>query len=221
MLRFELGNDWTKSFLKYRGDRRNLMPSGSYVHVFRRRREGKTDYRKRKGVILGRTPFVSVHVSGKYIYSQVLKPSPKGDTTVASASSRDLVKRFGWRGSPKNLPGAYLTGYYLGHQAAAKDLKGAVVYSGVGRFIHGSRVASLISGARDAGLNVKVDEESLPDGDRVSGKHIAEYSEMLAKEDKSKHDQIFSKLLSSGMNPSEYPSEFERLKAKIDANGRS
>lgn len=196
------------------------MPS-SYVHVFRRRREGKTDYRKRKGVILGRTPFVSVHVSGKYIYSQVLKPSPQGDSTLASASSRDLVKKFGWKGSTKNLPVAYLTGYYLGHLAAAKDLKEVVMYSGVGRFIHGSRIASLISGARDAGLNVKVDEESLPDEDRISGKHIAKYSEKLEKEDKSKRDQIFSKLLSSGMNPSEYPSQFEGLKTKIDANGQS
>jgi len=197
------------------------MPSSSYVHIFRRRREGKTDYRKRKGLILGRTPFVCVHVSGKYIYSQVLKPSPQGDTTLASASSRDLAKKFGWKGSTKNLPGAYLTGYYLGHLAAAKNLDEVVMYSGVGRFIHGSRIASLISGARDAGLKVKVDEESLPDEDRISGKHIANYSQKLEKEDKSKHDRVFSRVLSSGTSPSEYPSQLESLKAKIDADSQS
>ncbi len=191
------------------------MPSNHYVHVFRRRREGKTDYRKRKGIILGKTPFVSVHISGKYIYSQILKPTPIGDLTVASASSRDLVKKFGWKGSTKNLPGAYLTGYYLGHLAGEHDLKQAIVYSGVGRFVHGSRVASLISGARDAGLEIQVNEESLPNDKRISGKHIADYSLKLEKEDKEKRDQIFSKVLSSGFNPSEYPAHFETVKAKI------
>jgi large subunit ribosomal protein L18 len=194
------------------------MPSGRYVHVFRRRREGKTDYRKRKGIILGKTPFVSVHISGRYIYSQVLKPSPTGDLTVAAASSKDIVKKFGWKGSTKNLPGAYLTGYYLGHLAGEHDLKEAVVYSGVGRFVHGSRIASLISGARDAGLDIQVDEESLPDQERISGKHIAEYSKKLDKEDKEKREQMFSKVISSGLNPSEYPSHFEDVKTKIESD---
>jgi len=192
------------------------LPSNRYIQVFRRRREGKTDYRKRKGIILGKTPFVSVHISGRYIYSQILKPSPTGDVTIASASSRDLVKKFGWKGSTKNLPGAYLTGYYLGHLAENHELKKAVVYSGVGRFVHGSRIASLISGARDAGLEIEVDEESLPDEDRISGKHIAEYSRKLEKEEKEKRDQLFSKILSSGLNPEEYPSHFESVKAKIE-----
>ena len=197
------------------------MPSNQYIHIFRRRREGKTDYRKRKGIILGKTPFVCVHVSGKYIYSQVLKPSATGDLTVAAASSRDLVKKFGWKGSTKSLPSAYLTGYYLGHLAGEKSLKEAVVYSGVGRFVHGSRIASLISGAKDAGLEISVNEESLPDEDRISGKHIAAYSNKLEKEDRKKRDQVFSKILSSGMNPSEYPSHFEAVKAKIGSEDQS
>jgi large subunit ribosomal protein L18 len=194
------------------------LPSSHYVQVFRRRREGKTDYRKRKGIIIGKAPFVAVHVSGKYIYSQILKPSPSGDLTVAAASSRDLVKKFGWKGSTKNLPSAYLTGYYLGQLAEGHNLKEAVVYSGVGRFVHGSRIASVISGARDAGLEIQVDEESLPDEKRISGKHIADYSIKLEKEDNEKRDRIFSKLLSSNLNPSEYPSHFETVKAKIEAS---
>ncbi len=77
------------------------------------------------------------------------------------------------------------------------------MYSGVGRFVHGSRIASLISGARDAGLEINVNEESLPDEKRLSGKHIADYSKMLEKEDNEKREQIFSKILSSGLNPSD------------------
>lgn len=141
--------------------------------------------------------------------------------TVASASSRDLAKKFGWKGSAKNLPGAYLTGYYLGHLASGQNLTKAVVYSGVGRFVHGSRVASLISGAKDAGLDIQVNEESLPEDDRITGKHIADYSQKLEKEDKEKRGQIFSKLLSSGMNPSDYPAHFESVKSKIDSGDAS
>jgi len=195
------------------------MPTSHYVHIFRRRREGKTDYRKRKGIILGKTAFVSVHISGRYIYSQILKPTPTGDTTVASASSRDLIKKFGWKGSTKNLPGAYLTGFYLGRQAAEKNLKQAIVYSGVGRFVHGSRIASLINGAKDAGLDIQISDESLPDEDRISGKHIADYSQKLEKENQEKRKQLFSKVLSSGLNPSEYPVHFESVKAKIESDG--
>jgi large subunit ribosomal protein L18 len=195
------------------------LPKSHYIHLFRRRREGKTDYRKRKGIILGNRPFVTVHVSGKYIYSQILKPTVSGDITLAAASSRDLTKKFGWKGSSKNLPGAYLTGYYLGHLASEHNLKQAVVYSGVGRFVHGSRIASLINGAKDAGLDIQVNEESLPDEARISGKHISNYSEKLVKENKEKHDQIFSKVINSGMNPSDYPAHFEMIKSKIASEG--
>ncbi len=162
-----------------------------------------------------------MHVSGRYIYSQLLKPAPAGDLTIVSASSRDLVKKFGWKGSTKNLPGAYLTGYYLGQLAGKQNIKKAIVYSGVGRFIHGSRIASLINGAKDAGLEIHVDDESLPDEDRISGKHIAEYSQKLEKEHKDKHGQIFSRLVSLGLNPSDYPSHFESVKGKIGSNDQS
>jgi len=196
------------------------MPTSHYVHIFRRRREGKTDYRKRKGIILGKSPFVSVHITGRYIYSQILRPTPIGDTTLAAASSRDLVKKFGWKGSTKNLPGAYLTGYYLGHLASERNVKNAIVYSGVGRFVHGSRIASVINGAKDAGLEIEIDEEVLPDESRLVGKHIADYAKKLEKDDKVKLDKLFSKIQSSGLNLSEYPSHFESVKAKI-ANGES
>ena len=36
-----------------------------YVSILRRRRETKTDYRKRKSIIISRMPFVSVNISGK------------------------------------------------------------------------------------------------------------------------------------------------------------
>ena len=159
---------------------------------------------------------MSIRISGKYIYSQIMKPTATGDLTLCAASSRDLVKKFGWKGSTKSLPGAYLTGFYLGQLAGKENVKQAVVYSGIGRFVHGSRLASVINGAKDAGLNIEVNEESLPEDSRTQGKHIADYAKKLEQEDKDKFNQVFSKILSSGLKPSEYPAHFESVKASIE-----
>ncbi len=190
------------------------MATNHYVHIFRRRREGKTDYRKRRGIIVGKTPFLSVRVSGRYIYAQILRPTATGDITLCAASSRDLSK-FGWKGSSKNIPTAYLTGFYLGQLASGSNVKNAIMYSGVGRFIHGSRIASVVSGAKEAGLKIAIDEDSLPEDSRVKGSHIVQYAKKLEAEDKEKFNHQFSKTLSSGIKPSDYPALFEQVKGAI------
>jgi large subunit ribosomal protein L18 len=190
------------------------LAKNHYVHIFRRRREGKTDYRKRRGIIVGRLPFLAVRISGRYIYAQIVRPTPSGDITICAASSRDL-SQFGWKGSSKNIPGAYLTGFYLGQLAQETKVKSVIMYSGVGRFIHGSRIASVINGAKEAGLEIGVDEDTLPDEDRTKGSHIAEYAKKLEAEDKDKLSRIFSKTISSGMSPADYPAHFEKVKAAI------
>lgn len=196
------------------------MPADDYIHLFRRRREGKTDYRKRRGMIVGRLPFLAVRVSGRYIYAQIIKATPQGDLTLCTASSRDLTK-FGWKGAAKNLPSAYLTGYYLGKISHGNNLENLVFYSGVGRFVHGSRVASLIRGAKEAGLEVTVGENSLPDDDRIRGSHVAVYARKLETEDKEKLSRVFSKVLASGSNPTNYPSDFDKVKLAIDNGAKN
>lgn len=196
------------------------MPKSHYVHIFRRRREGKTDYRKRRGIILGKLPFLSVRVSGRYVYAQIIRPTASGDITMCSASSREL-SQFGWKGPSKNMPGAYLTGYYLGQRARKNNVRNVIMYSGVGRFIHGSRIASVISGAKEAGLEIGVDEESLPDRERTSGGHISEYAKKLESEDKEKYARVFSKAISSGINPVDYPSHFEMVKTAISKGAKN
>ena len=166
---------------------------------------------------MGRRPFLAVRVSGKYVYAQILKPTANGDITICYASSRDLAKKFGWKGSAKNLPGAYLTGYYLGKLAPKNELGSVVVYSGVGRFVHGSRIASLLDGAKAAGLEVQIGDESLPEEDREKGQHISEFAKKLQSEDKTRFNQLFSKLISAGFDPANYPAHFEQVKAAIDS----
>lgn len=196
------------------------MPVNHYVHIVRRRRQGKTDYRKRRGMIVGKQAFLSVRISGRYIYAQLLRSAPRGDITLCSASSRNLNK-FGWKGSSKNLPGAFLTGYHLGRLAQNSDVKDAILYSGVGRFVHGSRIASLVEGANQAGLSISINKESFPGKDRVNGKHIADYARKLEEENKEKFAKTFSKVLGSGTSPLNYPTEFEKVKKAIEDGAKS
>ena len=145
-----------------------------------------------------------------------------GSSTVwITHSSRDLSKDFGWKGSSKSIPGAYLTGFHLGHIAKRSGVESAVVYSGINRFVHGSRISSVIAGARDAGLKVEIDDESLPDEARIKGEHISKYGKQLESEDKEAFEKAFSGLLAAGMNPVDYPSHFEEVKTSIAQNSSS
>jgi large subunit ribosomal protein L18 len=188
-----------------------------YVQIFKRRREGKTDYRKRRALIQGRKPFLAVRISNKYIYGQILQAGPKGDGTLCASSSRDLAKEYAWKGSAKNIPSAYLTGYLLGNEARKNNIKEATVYSGVSRFIHGSRIAAFLKGVRDSGLELELDEEILPDEQRIKGNHISEFGKKLVEEDASRYNSLFSKTISRGLKPEDYPAHFQSVKDAIAA----
>jgi large subunit ribosomal protein L18 len=191
------------------------MAKQHYVQIFKRRRDGKTDYRKRRGLIQGRRAFLSVRVSNKYIYGQILRAAPQGDLTLCSSSSRVLAQKHGWKGSAKNLPSAYLTGYLLGKESQKAKVAEAGVYTGVSRFVHGSRIAAFLGGVKDAGLELEFDEKILPDERRIKGNHISDYGKKLTEENSSRYNEIFSKSISRGLKPEDYPSHFEQVKESI------
>jgi len=80
-----------------------------YRVAFRRRREGKTDYRQRQRLLRSRIPRAVVRMSSKNTYIQFIAYDEIGDKVLASASSKELTK-FGWTAPTGNLPAAYLTG---------------------------------------------------------------------------------------------------------------
>jgi len=183
----------------------------TYVHTLKRIREDKTNYRKRSAILIGRRLFVTVMISDQNVAAQVLKPTPTGDIVIASAHSRELAEH-GWKGAFNNLPACYLTGMLLGKKAIQKEIDAAVLYIGKNRFT--SRVGACMKGIVDAGVSMPVSEESLPDEDRISGHHIAEYSHTL-KEDENEYNSRFSGILKNGLKPEDYPSHFEEIKSKI------
>jgi large subunit ribosomal protein L18 len=183
----------------------------TYVRTLKRIREDKTNYRKRSAILIGRHLFITIKISDQNVTARVLKPTPTGDIVIASAHSRELAKH-GWKGAFNNLPACYLTGMLLGKKAAEKTLSTAVLYIGKNHFT--SRVGACAKGIVDAGISMPVSRESLPDDERISGHHIAEYSRTL-KEDPETYNSRFSAILKNGLNPEHYPSHFEEIKSKI------
>jgi large subunit ribosomal protein L18 len=183
----------------------------TYVHTLKRIRDDKTNYRKRAAILIGRHSFVTVKVSDQNIAAQVLKPTPTGDIVIASAHSRELEKQ-GWKGAHNNLPACYLTGMLLAKKALDKGVKNAVLYIGKDHFT--SRVAACMKGIVEGGVSMPVSEESLPEEERISGQHIADYAGTL-KENQEEYSSRFSAILKNGLSPEDYPSHFEEIKNKL------
>jgi large subunit ribosomal protein L18 len=141
----------------------------AYSQILRRLREEKTNYRKRKHLLMGRRDFITVQISSENTLVQVHKPEMVGDKVLASAHSRSLLNK-GWKGSRKSIPAAYLTGYLAGKKALMQGAKDAVLYSGTRRYTQ--RMAAALKGVIDAGLQVPADEETFPDEERLTGKHL-------------------------------------------------
>jgi large subunit ribosomal protein L18 len=189
------------------------MPRGAdYIPIFRRRREGKTNYHSRRAIVAGRRPFLTVFVSNRNVSAQLHVPEKGGDVVAAQANSRELIEH-GWRASRKSIPAAYLVGYLLGLRALKAGLSGVVLYAGVDGFIGGSRVAALVAGARDAGLDIAASDDAFPDESRLRGDHIAEYARSLRES--GLYERRFSGYARSGFDPSDYPKLVEEVKARL------
>lgn len=196
-----------------------MAKNARYCVPYRRRREGKTNYQKRKALILSGKPRLVVRGSLKNIVVQIITAKPGGDEVLVSAHSRELLKKFGWRAPRGNLPTAYLTGLLCGLKAKAKGLKEAVLDIGLHSPTKGARVFAALKGVLDAGLNVPRGEEKLPDEERIRGLHIAQYAKMLAATEK--YMTVFSKYLENKLPPEKLPEHFEEVKKAVIAAFKS
>ena len=139
------------------------------VH-FRRRREGKTDYGRRLALLKSRLPRLVVRKTNRYLIAQIVAWGEKGDTTLASATSKAL-EAFGFAGKA-NTPSAYLTGLLCGTKAKAKGVGEIVFDAGMHAPTKGSVVFAVLKGAVDAGLKASFGEEKMPSDVRMSGTHL-------------------------------------------------
>ena len=163
-----------------------IMARGPRYKVpFRRRREGRTDYRHRLALVKSGKPRAVVRSSNKHMRIQLVEYTDGGDKVLVSAVSTELEK-LGWTHSGKSTPGAYLTGYLAGKRALEKGVEEAVLDMGLKDPVKGCVLFAAMKGMVDAGLDVPHDDGMLPHDDRIRGKHMKDGTEGLFDEVKGK-----------------------------------
>lgn len=151
------------------------MATGSRYKVqFRRARDGRTDYRARKQLLISRKPRLVVRKSLKNTIIQLVLPEKEGDVTLACANTSEL-RKYGYTGGTGNLPSAYLAGLLIGYRAKKKGETEAILDLGLSQSTTGGRIYAALKGAVDAGLGIPHDPGVLPKDDRITGKHIDKF----------------------------------------------
>jgi large subunit ribosomal protein L18 len=149
------------------------MKPGPRYHIKpRRRREGKTDYRKRLALIKSRTTRIVIRKSINNTTIQFINYNEKGDNIVATATSKELVKKYNWNYSTSTTPAAYLTGLLAGKRAKEQGIIECVL--DIGRYVPvtGSKVFAGLKGVIDAGIDCPHNEEKIPSEERIMGQHL-------------------------------------------------
>jgi large subunit ribosomal protein L18 len=142
-----------------------------YAVKFRRRREGKTDYRKRLALLKSHQTRLVVRRTNTRTIVQFIDFKKEGDVVRAAATSVEL-KKHGWVSTHANTPSSYLTGLLAARRAVKAGVAAAVLDVGLSKPVKGGGVFAALKGAIDGGVQVPHAEDILPKGDRLSGKHI-------------------------------------------------
>jgi large subunit ribosomal protein L18 len=182
---------------------------------YRRRREGKTDYRARKAFLLSGKPRVVSRNSINNIQAQLVIAKPSGDEVLVSAHSRELVE-YGWKAPRGNLSAAYLTGLLCGLKAKAKGVDEAIFDIGLYPPSKGARVFAVLSGVLEAKVEVPHSKEKLPGEDRLKGEHVAKYAENLSS-NPEEYQSKFSKYLHQKVQPETLPKHVSQVKSDMMA----
>lgn len=140
--------------------------------IFRRRRQGKTDYRKRLKLIKSGIPRASVRITNTKVMIQIIDFSMKGDLILASATSKQL-DGFGWGESSKSIPASYLAGYLAGKRSVKNGVKKAVFDVGRASTTAGGRIFASLKGLVDGGMEIPHSESVYPIEERIKGAHIS------------------------------------------------
>jgi len=196
-----------------------MAKDSSYCVPFRRRREGKTDYKTRKALVLSGKPRLVARITLKNATAQIIVAEPRGDKVLVSAHSREL-KKYEWKPPGGNLPAAYLTGLLCGLKAKSKGIKEAILDVGLHSPSKGSRAFAVAKGVLDAGVHVPHSEEKLPNEKRVGGEHIVQYAESLASNPED-YQSRFSQYLGQKLPPEDLSKHVVQVKKNMVAAFKS
>ena len=185
----------------------------NYTMPLRRKREGKTNFKKRLKLLLSRKPRLVVRRSVKGTIVQIVQYAEDGDKILVEAKSTELSK-YGLKTVNGNVPTAYLTGLLIAKKAEKIKEEGIIVDFGVRYLTPKSRLFAVVKGAIDGGLSINASDDFFPEDERVEGKLIEQLAVKL-KDDKEAYAKQFSEYVKQGIKPEEISKVFAQVKQKI------
>ncbi|MFV2013801.1 MAG: 50S ribosomal protein L18 [Candidatus Heimdallarchaeota archaeon] len=192
------------------------MAHGPIYRVpLRRRREGKTNYYKRRDMLKSGRVRLIIRRTPKHMRVQFVEAYPNGDKTLSATISTQLSK-FKWNISCGNIPAAYLTGYLAGKKALKAGVTDAILDLGLQSSTRGSRIYATLKGLIDAGVQVPSDESIFPSEDVIKGSHIKTISEHQKKDDAKKFKQVYAKYHAAKVKPEKLADFVSTTKGEID-----
>ncbi len=148
-----------------------MAKNAIYTVKYRRKREGKTHYKKRLEYLKSGKDRLIIRRSNTQVVLQIVRYEEQGDKVLVTFQSKNLDK-LGWKFSKKSLPACYLAGLQLGKLAQSKGAKSAILDLGLQTPMSGSRLYAALKGVVDSGFKVPTSQDIFPDEERLSGKHI-------------------------------------------------
>jgi len=149
--------------------------------LFRRKKEGKTDYKKRLALLKSKKPRLVIRKSLNNVILQIIEYEKSGDKILISVHSNSL-KKLGWNSHRGNTSSAYLTGLICGYKAQSKNIKEAVLDLGLAPSIHGSVLYAALKGVIDSNLKVPASKEIFPKEERIEQKsNFKEIKEKISR----------------------------------------
>ena len=182
----------------------------------RRRREGRTNYKKRISLLKSRTTRVIIRRFNGNMLIQLINYAPNGDNVILTTSTKEL-KKYDWKLNKGNIPSSYLVGYLCGKKAQNMKVKEAIVDLGLQIPNKKGRIFAAIKGLKDAGLNINCPEDAFPSEERLSGKHMESYFESNSKEKGDKTQ--FSLYTKNKVVIKDISKMLDTIKEKIDKEG--
>lgn len=139
--------------------------------VYKRKKQGITDYRKRYRLVKSSSTRLVVRYSGKGVSAQIVQFDPNGDKVLATVTNRSLNK-MGLEVTGNNTSVCYLVGMAAGRKCRDLGIEYCILDAGRRKVTKGGKIAAVLKGFSDSGVEIPHNEEILPDNDRIEGKHL-------------------------------------------------
>ena len=143
-----------------------------YRVAFRRRREGRTDYRTRLALLKSGETRVVVRRTNTNVIVQFVQYTEAGDRVVAQAQARELPE-LGYKAAGDNTPSAYLTGRLAATRAKEAGVEAGVLDIGRASPHKGGVLFGALKGVLDGGVEIP-HGEVFPPEERLRAEHLGE-----------------------------------------------